>query len=93
MKAVRRNTTRRDRHRKIIARGKPPCHLCLEEIDYAAHWLDPLAFVIDHIIPLAKGGKDILENLGAAHRKCNRAKGDGGKPPKPAITFVTERRW
>ena len=88
-----RNTTRRDRHRKLVARGRPPCHLCGEEIDYAAFHLEPLSFTIDHIIPLAKGGADSLENLAPAHRKCNRAKGDGGAALKAAVAFVTERRW
>ncbi|ASR87801.1 HNH endonuclease [Mycobacterium phage Wintermute] len=96
-----RNTTRRDRHRRIIASGnhpnfpepEPPCHVCGLPIDYTAHHLDPLAFTIDHITPLALGGEDTLDNLGPAHRKCNRAKSD--KPPtwRPGVTFVTERRW
>lgn len=89
-----RNTTRRDRHRKLVARGRPPCHLCGADIDYdAASHLEPLSFTIDHIIPLAKGGDDTLENLAAAHRKCNRAKGDGGAALKAAVAFVTARRW
>lgn len=29
-----RNTTTRDRHRHTIARGRPPCALCGEPIDY-----------------------------------------------------------
>jgi 5-methylcytosine-specific restriction endonuclease McrA len=42
---------------------------------------------------LAKGGEDTLENLAAAHRKCNRAKGDGGPAVKAAVAFVTDRCW
>ncbi|AOT23214.1 HNH endonuclease [Mycobacterium phage Taquito] len=88
-----RNTARRDRHRRIIAKGEPPCHVCGEPIDYQAHHLDPLSFTIDHITPLALGGEDTLDNLGPAHRKCNRDKSD--KPPtwRTGVTFVTERRW
>lgn len=73
---ARRHTTTRDRHRRIIARGKPPCHICGEAIDYDAHWLDPNSFVVDHIVPLKAGGKDTLQNKAPAHRACNRAKGD-----------------
>jgi len=72
----RRSTTIRDRHRRIIARSKPPCHICGEAIDYNADWLHPQSFVVDHITPLALGGKDTLDNKAAAHRACNRAKGD-----------------
>lgn len=88
-----RNTAQRDRNRKAIARGRPPCHLCGEPIDYEAHHLEPLAFQIDHIIPRNKGGNDELENLAPAHRKCNRDKGDGPRELKAAVRFVTERRW
>lgn len=59
---VKRNTTRRDRHRRIIAKGKPPCHWCGCIIDYQANWLAPNAFQVDHVIPLNKGGIDELFN-------------------------------
>src|SRR5690606_9293962 len=73
---IRRNTTRRDRHRRAIARGRPPCHICGEPIDWDADWLDPRSFVVDHKTPLAAGGTDDLANKAPAHRACNRAKGD-----------------
>lgn len=88
-----RHTTRRDRYRRKIAQGRPPCHLCGQDIDYAASHLEPLAFTIDHIIPLAKGGLDILENLAAAHRRCNLRKGDGPKELKAAVGYITDRNW
>lgn len=88
-----RHTTRRDRHRRKIAQGQPPCHLCGEEIDYAASHLEPLSFTIDHVIPLAKGGADVLENLAAAHRRCNLRKGDGPRDLKAAVSFITDRCW
>ena len=77
-----------------MRQGHPPCHLCGEEINYnAVSHLDPLAFEIDHIIPLAKGGLDVLENLAASHRRCNRAKSDGPRELKAAVGFVTPRDW
>jgi 5-methylcytosine-specific restriction endonuclease McrA len=89
---MKRSTTRRDRHRKIIARDKPPCHWCGDDIDYDADWLDPHAFQIDHVIPLNKDGLDALENIVASHRKCNREKSDS--IPLPAgVHYVTERTW
>lgn len=73
---VARSTTTRDRDRKRIRRGQPGCHICGQPIDYTAPHLDPGEFTVDHIIPLNKGGADILENKAAAHRACNRAKSD-----------------
>jgi len=85
-----RSTARRDRHRRIIAQDKPPCHICHAEIDYDAHYLDPLSFTIDHITPRNRGGSDTLDNLAAAHRKCNRDKSD---KVAAGVDFVTERNW
>lgn len=64
-----RSTTQRDRDRKLIARGKPDCALCLNPIDYSIKSPDPMSFEVDHIIPLAKGGTDELANKQAAHRQ------------------------
>ncbi|HMQ36487.1 MAG TPA: HNH endonuclease signature motif containing protein [Micropruina sp.] len=76
-----RNTTTRDRHRKLVAAEQPPCWLCGDPIDYTLPHLDPRAFVVDHIVPLAKGGQDTLNNKRAAHRDCNRAKSDKLESP------------
>ena len=69
-----RNTTQRDRLRRTIARSKPAFHICGEPIDYTLLHLDPGAFVIDHVMPLDKGGSDTLGNVKAAHRSCNSKK-------------------
>lgn len=71
-----RNTTIRDRLRSAIARTGAPCHICGEPIDYRLPHLDPMAFVIDHVVPLARGGRNDLTNTKAAHRACNRTKSD-----------------
>lgn len=73
-----RNTTIRDRHRKIIARGEPPCWICGEPIDYTLPHTNPMSYVVDHKVPLARGGTDTLDNKAAAHRQCNRDKGAKG---------------
>lgn len=94
-----RNTATRDRHRRIIKRGRPDCGECGEPIDYEAHHLDPMSFQVDHIIPLSRGGTDTLDNKQACHRKCNRDKsdkmpGDDDSPtPVEGVTYVTERHW
>ena len=93
-----RNTTIRDRHRKQLARGKPGCAItpCLypnQPIDYNAPHLDPLAYTVDHIVPLNKGGTDTLDNKQPAHRACNRAKSDHTDEPPGIRTYATNRRW
>lgn len=89
-----RSTATRDRHRAMIRRNEPPCHLCGQPIDYTLPYLDPFEFTVDHVIPLAKGGPDTIENKAAAHRQCNRDKSDGTQKPKrrPA-ELVTSRSW
>ena len=93
-----RNTATRDEHRAIIAEDQPPCYLdelgqCLypgTPIDYEADHLDPLAFTVDHIIPIDAGGEDTLDNKAAAHRACNREKSNKLEPTK---VFITTRTW
>lgn len=73
---VKRSSAQRDRLRAQVARSKPACHICGAAIDYTLPHLDPKAFVIDHVIPLARGGEDALSNVKAAHRlrDCNSKK-------------------
>jgi 5-methylcytosine-specific restriction endonuclease McrA len=56
------------------------CHLCGEEIDMAAPrrigragW--QMGLHVDHVVPIALGGPDCLENVRPAHGLCNVAKG------------------
>ena len=64
-----RNTATRDRDRAAIRRTKPPCGICEGEIDYSLPYLDPMSYVVDHIVPYSKGGPDELANKQAAHRR------------------------
>lgn len=89
-----RNTTTRDRDRRTIAKGQPDCYHCQQPINYQAHYLDPLAYQVDHRIPLDLGGTDTLDNKVPSHRVCNRAKSN--KHPdiaSGAITYITDRNW
>jgi 5-methylcytosine-specific restriction endonuclease McrA len=60
--------------RLALARGDE-CALCrgaLGPIDYEAPQYHPLAFEVDHIVPISRGGEKTLENSRASHRTCNR---------------------
>ena len=69
-----RNTKQRDRDRATIRKTGAACHICGKAIDYSLPHTDPRSFVVDHVIPLAKGGADTLANKKAAHRDCNSTK-------------------
>lgn len=71
---IRRSTRQRDRDRAAIRRTGAACHICGEPIDYSLPYLHPREFVVDHVVPLARGGRDDLSNKKAAHRECNRSK-------------------
>lgn len=52
------------------------CHLCSNPIDMTLPYHDKFAWTLDHLTPLANGGK-ILGDWLPAHRTCNSKKGDG----------------
>lgn len=88
-----RSTTTRDRDRNTIRRTKAPCGICEGHIDYDLPYLDRMSYVVDHIIPLAKGGADELANKQAAHRSCNESKGARFPDDYAPRTFITSRTW
>ena len=71
-----------------------PCWLCGHNIAYEVRGPEagkhPLAFTLDHLIPLSKGG-DLLDpaNARAAHRRCNSARGNRTSLPQQQAS----RRW
>lgn len=65
---VRGNTTVRDKNRAAVRRGHPDCHLCEQPIDYTLSYPHAGSFVVDHVVPIARGGVDVLSNMKAAHR-------------------------
>jgi 5-methylcytosine-specific restriction endonuclease McrA len=62
-------------NQRILA-ACPVCHICGQPIDLALKNPHPMAGVIDHVIPLAKGGRDDRNNKKPSHRRCNRMKSD-----------------
>lgn len=69
------------RRRAIRERWKAigaPCSLCGKPIDYALPAGHPMAFEVDEIVPVSRGGDPLdFDNTQPAHRVCNQRKGDG----------------
>lgn len=55
---------------RLVWENGKRCAICGKEIG------DLNDLTIDHIIPLAKGGKNKMKNFQLAHRECNIRKGD-----------------
>jgi 5-methylcytosine-specific restriction endonuclease McrA len=82
-------------YRRLVAAQKRltlPCWICGHEIptnvDGRTH---PLAFTLDHLVPLSRGG-DLLApaNARSAHRKCNSSRGNRPttkRPKRPALRW------
>jgi predicted nucleic acid-binding Zn ribbon protein len=51
------------------------CYLCLLPISEDHKVPHPLSLSVDHVIPLARGGTGLRENLRATHLLCNLQKG------------------
>ena len=58
----------------IFNRDKWRCQLCGKTVLKDKKWPHPLMATIDHIIPLALGGKHTAVNAQTAHLRCNVAK-------------------
>lgn len=61
---------------EIAARDGWRCGICLKAIDRERRHPDLLSASLDHIVPLAKGGKHVRANVQIAHLRCNLRKGD-----------------
>lgn len=59
----------------LIKRDACICQICHTPVDLTAKAPDPNSPSLDHIVPLAKGGKHSKENCQLAHFLCNAIKG------------------
>lgn len=63
-------------HNKAILRKTATiCALCGMPLDKSLKYPNPMSISIDHIIPVALGGRSTLDNLQATHLVCNKQKG------------------
>lgn len=86
-----------DKNRKRILATQDTCGICGRPVDKSLRFPHPMSAVVDHIIPVDRGGSpDDIDNLQLAHMCCNRAKSDkiflsdklsgNKKPVKETIT-------
>lgn len=65
-----------DAFRKQARFKRLPCILCGLPINYELQFPNPWSFTVEHLIPISQGGSSRADNLGAAHFRCNRLKGE-----------------
>lgn len=70
------NSTRRNDLRARVAAEGLPCHLCGCPIDYTLPHGHPMAYELDEIVPVSRGGSPYdPANVAPAHALCNRRRG------------------
>lgn len=77
---IRGNDYEKYTEQQIIEIYGTKCHICNKPIDFDAsrrvgfdNWENGLH--IDHLVPIALGGRDTLDNVRPSHAKCNIIKG------------------
>lgn len=60
---------------QVARRDGAVCSICDLPVDLALKRPNPLSPSIDHVIPRARGGRDIPDNVALAHLVCNISKG------------------
>lgn len=63
---------------EIATRDRSRCGLCRRPVSLVVPWPDLQSPVIDHVIPLSRGGSDLRANVQLAHFGCNASKGAAG---------------
>ena len=72
---------------EIFERDEWTCQLCLRPIDRSAAWPDKGSPVIDHVLPISKGGAHVKENIQTAHAHCNAVKSNRTEDELAGMTF------
>lgn len=66
-----------EKNKKRILKTATHCGICGQLVNKKLKYPNPMCAVIDHVVPLAKGGHpSLIENLQLAHMSCNRIKSD-----------------
>jgi 5-methylcytosine-specific restriction endonuclease McrA len=73
--SIKRRKRHRDERLALAFRDGYRCHICGDLVDLSLPANHVLAFTLDHVVPLDRGGADHPDNLSTAHRSCNSRKG------------------
>lgn len=66
-----------EKNKKRLLKLQNVCGICGKPVDKQLKAPDPMSPVIDHIVPINKGGHPSdIDNLQLAHWTCNRQKSD-----------------
>lgn len=66
-----------EKNKRRILKTENTCGICGKPVDKRLKSPNPMSPVIDHIVPVSKGGHpSAIENLQLAHWTCNRQKSD-----------------
>ncbi|MDO7872961.1 MAG: HNH endonuclease signature motif containing protein [Enterococcus casseliflavus] len=66
-----------EKNKRVLLKTHNTCGICGKPIDKTLKAPHPLSPVVDHIVPINKGGHpSSIENLQLAHWTCNRQKSD-----------------
>lgn len=85
------------RRRALVARVRAlgePCHICGLPIPPDAPPGTPLAFELDELVPVSRGGSPIdPANVAPAHRCCNQWRGNKSMPRVEAVRSEVRARF
>lgn len=59
------------RHEDVYERDDWVCQLCSIPVDPKAKHPDPMSASLDHVVPFARGGHHVWDNVQLAHLRCN----------------------
>ncbi len=59
---------------QVLEKTGGKCGICGKDIDLSLKYPNTLCFTYDHVVPISKGGSNLLENMQPAHFSCNSSK-------------------
>jgi 5-methylcytosine-specific restriction endonuclease McrA len=72
------------KEKRILGWSTRVCHWCGDPMESGKRTLD-------HVIPLSRGGRDVIENMVLACKQCNTERGNSTAPPPTAAKRRAER--